>query len=141
MRRHLRNTPHIACGRCFHRRGFILIEVIAALTVLVIGAVGVFALLTMSIQSDSQTADSATARDIAQQQIEQIRCSNALPTPSTVDVSSQLPGGACSTTVTTQQAPGQTTLDLVTVTVTWTENNGIHTLTLETYMSAGGVTM
>lgn len=130
---------HIQPGRS--RAGFTLIEIMAALTLMVIGAFSLYSLLFLAIQCDSESAHYAVARTIAQNQIDLIRCSNALPTASVPSISSLIPGGTCSISVSAQQTGSQPVMDLVTVTIKWPEpGRGTDTVSVWTYMCVGGVT-
>ena len=121
------------------RAGFTLPEVISALTVLVVGAFAVFSLVTLSIQSDAESAHISQARAAAQQQLEWARQNGAASIAATPTIpTTALPPGA--TVSFTTAATSITGLTDATVTINWTEpGRGQESVTLETYVATGGL--
>lgn len=156
----------------YHRQsrgGFTLLEVISAMTLLVVGAFSVFSLLLTAIQMDMQSAHFSSARSIAQQQIEYVRSlswntitglynsqtfdangipqglaaplSNSQPaSPFTYRMLSQLPAGAATVTFGNAVTGANTSYRDVIVTVKWIEpGRGQSSVTNDTLVTDGGI--
>ena len=136
----------------FHRSipGFTIVEIMCAMTLLIVGAFSVFTLIIQSIESNMESSHYSTARAIAQREMEEIRTKvwTSMPTPNNADpinptpaytidgVSSLLPAGVGTYLVTSSQ----TGLDLVTITITWTEpGRGTDSIILDTYVTENGL--
>jgi prepilin-type N-terminal cleavage/methylation domain-containing protein len=133
--------PHAAQRRA----GFTLIEMVAAMTLLVVGAFAVFTLLLLSIQTDSESADYSMARAAVQQQLEWYRKTPYASITSVPAVTgATLPvGGTLTSTVTPNATVGGvsiTGLYCVTVTVSWTEpGRGSDSVSMNTYIGQNGL--
>ena len=128
-----------------------LVEVVVALMVLVVGAFSVFALLTISIQTDAESAHYTMARAAAQQELDWVRRSvytsiSGTPTvgsysadPSTLPPKATVTGP---TLTAVNDSSGKTipNLSLVTVAISWPEpGRGSDSVTMDTYVSANGM--
>ncbi len=113
-------------------------EMICALTILVIGVFGVFVLLISSIQTNAECGHFSIARAAAEQQIESARMfgfnSESLVTKSTI-----LPTGGAET-FNVAVFNGQVDVHQVTVTISWPEpGRGSDSITLSTLLVRGGL--
>ena len=122
MRRSIRN-----------RRGFMTMEILAALTVFSIAMAGLVPLLAMSIRGADHAKRTTTAVTIAQDQLEALRNTAYAAVASGSDSVSDDSGTTYTRTWTVVAGPATNTKS-VTVTVDWTALNA-HQVTLQTILA------
>jgi len=124
------------------RKGFTLIEVLAALVLLLITLLGLSSLLTTTIQANAYARRMTTATSLAQDKLEEIRnmAYTAVTTGSDSSPLTETGGTGGSGAIYTRSWTVATDSPIagtktVTVTVTWTDQMGPHTVQLQTIIA------
>ncbi len=120
------------------RRGFTLVEVLAATALLSIGLLAVIVTGGTAREYHQRSLWLSVGRAVAQNRIEQLRSMafDSLPDQAGTTSDPALPrGNSIVTTVSSYPTTDVTDLYRVVVRVTWPEGNGIRTITYETLVA------
>lgn len=114
-------------------RGFTMVEVLVALTIMTIGMLGIVAMQKTSFSASGYTRHATEAAILAEDKLEQLRTVTlvgATDDSELVDSTGAVVADGIFTRAWTFDTSG--TLVTITVTVSWSETDGTHSLTFRT---------
>ena len=112
--------------RILSKKGFTLVELMVAVAILAIAAIGIFQAYTTGFQAMADSKDRTVATNIAQKKLEEIKNSVKVAYPYYNIETQELNGKTFTIIVTTKVPPPKPNLEQVIVTVSWKNRNGIE---------------
>ena len=110
--------------RILSKKGFTLVELMVAVAILAIAAIGIFQAYTTGFQAMADSKDRTVATNIAQKKLEEVKNSVSVAYPYYSIGYSELNGKTF--TIITVTNPKEDNLEQVIVTVSWKNRNGIE---------------